>query len=174
MFPMAQKSSLFRGGSKEDLIDSEEYSQFIEKFPEGTLLISFGTTFMPTESMVNVLLAGLKELPDTGFILSLKESTYGHQTFKEANLPNVLLKNFVPQKALLNDPRVLAFLSHGGANSVIESVYYGKVLLCFPVAEDQDGSCYRDERLGIGKSLMKYPSKELVISGIKQSIAKEG
>jgi UDP:flavonoid glycosyltransferase YjiC (YdhE family) len=174
MFPMEQKSSIFRGGSTEDLIVPEEYSQFMDRYPAGTLLISFGTTFMPTESMVNVLLAGLKELPDTGFIISIKESTYGHQTFKKANLPNVFLKTFVPQKALLNDPRILALMSHGGANSVLESVYYGKVLVCFPVAMDQPSSCYRVERLGIGKSLMMNPSKELVVSLIKQSTAREG
>ena len=58
---------------------------------------------------------------------------------EEANLPNVLLKTFVPQKELLNDDRVLAFVSHNGANSVLESYYYGKVIIGMPIGGDQPG-----------------------------------
>ena len=92
-------------------------------------------------------------MPEQGFIYSLKEHYSTYKIVKDANLDNIFLKTFVPQKELLNDKRILAFVSHGGANSVLESFYYGKVLLGFPIAGDQGGSCYRVELMGAGISL---------------------
>ena len=45
--------------------------------------------------------------------------------------------NWVPQNDLLADPRVRLFVSHGGLNSVVESVYHAKPLLVFPLVWDQ-------------------------------------
>ena len=85
----------------------------------------------------------------------------------KANLPNVLLRKFVPQLALLNDKRIFTFISHGGGNSILESLYYGKVLIGFPLELDQMGSSYRVERLGLGISLQtKYPEPQAIISAI--------
>jgi hypothetical protein len=74
----------------------DEYSKFIDKFPSGTLLVGFGTMFMPTEAMISVLLDAVKEMPDLGFIFSIKESAAAHHIVKNAKLPNILLKTFVP------------------------------------------------------------------------------
>jgi len=76
-------------------------------------------------------------MPNIGFIISLKDKWATSQIVKDANLKNILLKNFVPQKELLNDPRIFAFISHGGGNSILESLYYGKVLLGIPISGDQ-------------------------------------
>jgi zeaxanthin glucosyltransferase len=72
---------------------------------------------------------------------------------QEANLPNILLKSFVPQTELLFSDKVIAFISHGGANSIIESIYYGKFLICLPTTEDQPGMSYRVEYYKAGISL---------------------
>ena len=83
-----------------------------------------------------------------------------------ASLSNIKLEGFVPQKELLNDKRITAFIGHGGVNSIMECVYYGKPFLGFPIAEDQVGSSYRIERMGIGMSLRKNPSLDFVIGAI--------
>ena len=85
-------------------------------------------------------------------------------------MPNVLLKNFVPQKELLNDDRVKAFVSHGGGNSIIESLYFGKVLIGAPISADQAGTCYRTERMGIGKSLQSATDAKTIISTIQEVV----
>ena len=59
----------------------------------------------------------------------------------------------MPQVELLNDKRLFAFITHGGGNSILESIYYGKVLIGFPLEADQQGSCFRVERMGLGYSL---------------------
>jgi len=64
-------------------------------------------------------------MPNIGFIVALKESWVAYAPVKKANLPNIFLQGFVPQKEILNDKRVFAFLSHGGGNSILESLYYG-------------------------------------------------
>lgn len=75
-------------------------------------------------------------MPNVGFVVSLKEQWQSYQAIKKENLPNVLLKKFVPQRELLNDKRIYAFISHGGANSIQEALYYGKPLIGIPLAWD--------------------------------------
>ncbi len=71
-------------------------------------------------------------MPNSGFIISLKEGSESYPIVKEANLPNIMLEKFVPQLELLADQRVTSFVTHCGGNSVVESMYYGKVMIGFP------------------------------------------
>jgi len=48
---------------------------------------------------------------------------------------NVLLRDFVPQLALL--PQVDAVVSHGGHNTVVESLAHGRPLVLAPIKDDQ-------------------------------------
>jgi len=81
----------------------EEYDQFLVKYKEGSLLVAFGTTWQPTEEMVSTLVAAARKMHNVGFIISLKDSWAVSKMVKDANLDNVFLKDFVPQKELLND-----------------------------------------------------------------------
>jgi len=47
------------------------------------------------------------------------------------------LMPWVPQNDFLADPRVRILISHGGINSIIESVYHAKPLIIFPFVNDQ-------------------------------------
>lgn len=60
-------------------------------------------------------------LPNVGFIWSLKPIGTLFYEIEKMPIPNLLLKKFVPQKALLSDPKLKAFITHCGANSVIEA-----------------------------------------------------
>ena len=44
---------------------------------------------------------------------------------------------WIPQNDLLADSRVKMFISLGGFNSVMESVYHSKHLIIFPLGYDQ-------------------------------------
>ncbi|UMM33006.1 hypothetical protein L5515_006632 [Caenorhabditis briggsae] len=46
--------------------------------------------------------------------------------------------NMVPQTALLNDPRLSAFLTHGGLGSTTELTFLGKPALMVPIFTDQE------------------------------------
>ena len=93
------------------------------------MLVAFGTTFAIAESIVDA--ARVKS--NYGFIISIKETYDAYKVVQEAALPNILLKAFVPQVQLLNDERVFTFISHGGGNSILESIYSGKPLIGVPL-----------------------------------------
>lgn len=117
---------------------------------------------------MKVLMEAAKQLPQFGFIVSLKETSGAFKIVEEFNLTNVLLQKFVPQKKLLSDPRVMAFLSHCGGNSILESLYYGKAIIGHPLDTDQLGGAYRVERMGVGISLRKNPTLNTVVESIKK------
>jgi MGT family glycosyltransferase len=64
---------------------------------------------------------------------------------------NVLLQNFVPQTELL--PKIDAVVSHGGNNTVTESLLHGKPLVVIPVTADQPESAGRVVKSGAGLRL---------------------
>jgi UDP:flavonoid glycosyltransferase YjiC (YdhE family) len=53
-------------------------------------------------------------------------------------------------------------------------LYYGKVLIGFPISADQHGAAYRVERLGVGKSLQRNPTKDNILSAIKEILPSLG
>jgi hypothetical protein len=74
----------------------EEYSKFMDQFKEGNILLAFGTTFAPGIEQIQGLLDGAKMKPNTGFIFSIAKNYETHNLVKDAKLPNVLLKEFLP------------------------------------------------------------------------------
>jgi hypothetical protein len=81
-----------------------------------------------------------------GFVLSFKGSFDGIKFPK-----NVLLVSWVAQNDLLGDKRLHAFITHGGINSVMESLYHQKPVIALGLAIDQvTTSCYvKDHEFGI-------------------------
>jgi UDP:flavonoid glycosyltransferase YjiC (YdhE family) len=75
--------------------------------------------------------AKLADPQTTGFIVSIKETESSYQKIQEMELPNVFLSGWVPQKELLANHKLKLFCTHGGANSMIESMYFGTPLLGF-------------------------------------------
>ena len=161
--PMRSSSQYY---TKTDNVLPSEYDEFLAKQKGGAILVAFGTTWQPTESMVKGIIAAAKERSDIGFVFSLKETWETHKIVKEANLPNTLLRTFVPQLELLNDDRIRSFISHGGGNSILESMYYGVPLIGAPIDADQFAAAFRVEQLGIGISLGKECTKENVLNVI--------
>ncbi|PIO59503.1 hypothetical protein TELCIR_19033, partial [Teladorsagia circumcincta] len=90
-----------------------------------TVLVSFGSVaksiYMPDEYR-NTLLEVFESMPETTFIW--KYESEGSQI--AAHLKNVHLSTWVPQNALLADPRLTAFISHGGLGSITELAHLGK------------------------------------------------
>ena len=71
-----------------------------------------------------------------GFILSFKKELVPKEVLDRFP-ENVLLIGWVNQNDLLGDPRVHAFITHGGCNSVNESVYHFKPMVVLGVTLDQ-------------------------------------
>jgi UDP:flavonoid glycosyltransferase YjiC (YdhE family) len=65
--------------------------------------------------------------------------------------PNVIAVRYAPQLALL--ARARAFVTHGGANSVMEAIAAGVPILISPLCNDQPHQAHFLEAAGIGRAL---------------------
>lgn len=65
--------------------------------------------------------------------------------------PHVMTCGYAPQLLLL--PRVSGFVTHGGANSVMEAIYFGVPLLICPLCNDQFHQAHYVQKSGIGTVL---------------------
>lgn len=67
-----------------------------------------------------------------------------------STLPNVHYRSWLPQVDLLANPRVKVFITHGGMNSIHESLHFGVPMIILPIFADQVSSyrkllCYQGE-----------------------------
>ncbi|VDP14070.1 unnamed protein product [Heligmosomoides polygyrus] len=92
-----------------------------------------------------------ESMPNTTFIWKYEEegsTLAGH-------LKNVHLSTWVPQNALLGDPRLTAFVTHGGLGSITELAYMGKPAVVIPIVVDQMRNAHMFAKHGGGIVLSK-------------------
>ena len=77
---------------------------------------------------------------------------------------NILILKWLPQNDLLAHPEVKFFITHGGLNSVIESVNHRKPMIIVPVSLDQpqNAAVARSKGYAITMSLPSFTVDELV------------
>ncbi|KXN68649.1 glycosyltransferase family 1 protein [Conidiobolus coronatus NRRL 28638] len=95
-------------------------------------------------SMANI---NLEEFPKSYTVDNIEYSTDSilngsHQNFK--------ILNWAPQEAILNHPHTKLFITHGGLDSIQESIQSGTPMLAIPHFGDQPRNAVRIEELGIG------------------------
>jgi len=122
-----------------------EIEDFISASNDGVVIVSFGSYFdFDTPGIVRKF---CDAFTDRRHRLRAIWKT------KPVNIcPNddgrVKIMPWIPQNDLLADPRVRIFISHGGINSIIESVYHAKPLIIFPVVADQSFNAAAAESKG--------------------------
>lgn len=152
----------------------EEYNKILS-LRKSTVLISFGTVIqsadMP-ESFKDGIIKMFHLLPDTTFIWKYEVED---QQFIERLPNNAILKKWVPQPALLADPRLKLFVTHGGLGSTLEVAYSGKPALMIPVFGDQLLNAKMLSRHGGATVFDKYDLEdaEKLTSAIKEIIGNE-
>lgn len=112
------------------------------------LSISLGTSFNDQADFFKLCITALKDLP-WQIVLS-----YGSRVDRTAfgSLPeNVLAAPSVPQLEILK--RATIFITHGGMNSVMESLYYGVPMVVVPQMLEQTVSANRVQECGLGVAL---------------------
>ncbi|VDL76113.1 unnamed protein product [Nippostrongylus brasiliensis] len=120
-----------------------------------TVFVSFGSMAksvnMP-EQYKNSLLSVFESMPDTTFIWKYEEEGSNIT----AHLKNVHLSTWVPQNALLADPRLTVFITHGGLGSTTELAHTGKPAILIPIFADQPRNAQMLAKHGGGIVLTKY------------------
>ncbi|KAH9893517.1 UDP-Glycosyltransferase/glycogen phosphorylase [Cubamyces lactineus] len=150
--------SLFVG---EDSADIKAFldRQLAHRGENSVLLISFGSMFWPMDS--TKLFAVLTVLIEqkVSFLMT-RPSPYAQisdeilaklQAYEDA-----FIANWIPQLAVLEHPATGWCLTHGGHNSVLESIYAGVPMIVWPVAADQEpNAVHLTDNLGIAYELLE-------------------
>jgi len=109
------------------------------------------------------------------FVWSYKEGFEGLAVDRDLIYPST----FVPQQAVLNHPAVKVFMTHGGANSMMEMIYAAKaedpgssvVALCVPKISDQFNDCQFMLDHGFGLTLSPEADSDAVIATLRSLLA---
>jgi hypothetical protein len=128
---------------------SAETERWLERQAEGIVLVAFGTLVRLGERQVTSLAEGLAAcgLP---VLWALPER---HHALVRSRWPSLRVETFVAQATLLSRDAVRAFVTHAGANSAVEAMYWGRPMLGLPFMFDQHHFAGRAVDLSVGLAL---------------------
>lgn len=101
------------------------------------------------------LIGTFESMPDTTFIWKYENTSVDIVKQFGRRLNNVMLTEWMPQTALLADPRLSLFVTHGGLGSTNEVAFSGKPSVMVPVFGDQTRNARMLERHGVALLLKK-------------------
>jgi MGT family glycosyltransferase len=116
---------------------------------EGPLVyLSLGSLGSADVELMRTLVAELAEAPYR-FIVSK-----GPQAAEFDLAPNMVGAEFLPQTSVL--PEVDLIITHGGNNTVTESLFFGKPMIVLPIFWDQHDNAQRIDETGFGVRVDTY------------------
>ncbi|KAK6038040.1 hypothetical protein COOONC_24456 [Cooperia oncophora] len=136
----------------------QTFSEQMEKGSKGVVYFSLGTVVntssLPAFAMRAVMEAA-RQTPDYHFILAVDHYDQNARQLS-GGLPNVFLCSWAPQPALLKHPRLQAFITHGGYNSIMEAARAAVPLITIPFYFDQARNSRAVEMNGWGIPLNRF------------------
>ncbi|EGT59708.1 hypothetical protein CAEBREN_06686 [Caenorhabditis brenneri] len=131
----------------------EDWNEILDERAKN-MFLSFGSlaksSEMPMEYKKN-LVEVFKSMPNVTFIWKYEIDDV---KFAEG-VQNVKFVKWAPQTALLHDPRLTAFLGHGGLGSTFEAAFLGKPAIMVPIFWDQTRNSHMLSRLNMTITLHK-------------------
>jgi UDP:flavonoid glycosyltransferase YjiC (YdhE family) len=135
---------------------------------DGALVyVSLGSLGSADVELMNRLVTALAETPHR-YVVSKGPQ---HESIELA--PNMTGAEFLPQPAIL--PEVDLVITHGGNNTVTESIHFGKPMVVLPLFWDQYDNAQRVEEVGFGLRLPTYEFEEHELhAAIERLLAADG
>ena len=132
---------------------------------DGALIyVSLGSLGSADVELMNRLVGALAETPHR-YVVSKGPQ---HELIELA--PNMTGAAFLPQPAIL--PQVDLVITHGGNNTVTESIHFGKPMVILPLFWDQYDNAQRMQEVGFGMRLPTYEFENSELHGaIEQLLA---
>ncbi|PAV77210.1 hypothetical protein WR25_12774 [Diploscapter pachys] len=119
-----------------------------------SILLSFGSgarsADMP-QQWKTAMKEAFRRIPEVTFIWKYEEPSHK----LSADVDNIVETTWMPQRQLLKDGRLRAFMTHGGAGSIMEATHAGTPLIVIPLMGDQFRNAALIDRLGTGIQLRK-------------------
>ncbi|GMS81687.1 hypothetical protein PENTCL1PPCAC_3862, partial [Pristionchus entomophagus] len=150
----------------------QEFATRVEQ-AKGVVLMSFGSfapmILMP-EHWKDAYLHAFAQFPDIQFFLRYEKPEENADRLP----PNSHAAKWLPQTDLLQHPKALGLISHGGYNSVQDVLHAGVPIVATGLFGDQPRNAHLVERLGVGINLRKSMiSKETVTEEIRRLVNDE-
>uniref|UniRef100_A0A0M3IJV7 UDP-glucuronosyltransferase n=1 Tax=Ascaris lumbricoides TaxID=6252 RepID=A0A0M3IJV7_ASCLU len=119
----------------------KEFRKVMDAAIGGAVLISFGSiaeSKKMTPTIKTAFVHMMRSFPQLSCLYDIQFIwKYEVNDDIAEELPNVLKSKWIPQNDLLAHPNMRAFVSHGGMNSLTESVRAGVPIVCIPLFGDQ-------------------------------------
>lgn len=155
--------------SNDSHILPNEIQTFLDDAEFEVIYFTFGSeidlTSMASSSVQSILYL-FREMSNIKFLVKgdddLKALTH--------NISNVLVRSWLPQKAILQHPNMKCFITHGGHNSIHESIYYGKPVIAIPFKFDQLLNARWAQEKGFGIELQQSQITRPVLKSAVESI----
>lgn len=159
------------------LLPESDCCKWLDSKPPGSVLYtSFGSLARLTKEDIMEIARGLM-LSEVNFIWVLRpgiaitdETDFSTDGFQDCVRDRGLIVPWCNQPTVISHPAVGGFLTHCGWNSVLESIWCGVPMICFPFIVDQPTNrklVVDDWKIGINLCNGKSISKEEVASKIK-------
>ncbi len=128
------------------------------------LFISLGSLFTDRPDFYKQCFAAFADLP-WQVVLSIGKRVDARSLGKVPE--NFLLSAYVPQLDIL--PRTRLFITHGGTNSIMESLFFGVPMVLYPQQPEQLMNAQRVAELGLGVILDK---KSMSVENLRSAVEK--
>lgn len=152
----------------------ESTEQFLASHPR-TIYIAFGTHVTMGGERFLKILHGVQGAVSAGYIDGVLWAIKRNKDFDSskygAEMASVLANHtqswrflsWAPQRAILDHPSTVAFISHCGSNSTYESCFHGVPVIAMPIFNDQfkHAKCLREAGIGVSIDKLHFTEAEL-------------
>lgn len=127
---------------------SADLLEWLDRDPEKPVVyMAFGTMVAPSYPLIE---RAVKAVLKNNSRLLLASRNQPKLPSELVDREEFCWRPWAPQTAVLSHPAVVGFISHAGATSVQETLWYGKPILCIPSLWDQFYCSWVAEQLGFG------------------------
>uniref|UniRef100_A0A914WPZ5 UDP-glucuronosyltransferase n=1 Tax=Plectus sambesii TaxID=2011161 RepID=A0A914WPZ5_9BILA len=148
----------------------EKLENIIAKGEKGAVYLSFGSlancSRFPLEKKLAILEA-FASFPEYQFIWKYEQPENDWHLFE--NYSNIHPVKWAPQVDLLNHPKMKAFITHGGMNSVTEAIHFATPMVAIPLFGDQEHNVATAVKRGVAVSIdRKKLTAETLTNALRQ------
>ena len=149
-------------------INDENINNFLNQY-ETNIYISQGTIMksIETENLFDII--NYYKGKNIGFILGIRKDLLSDNDIKKFPKHAKIIR-WINQNDLLGDNRIKLFITHGGFNSICESIFHGKPMIVLGVGLDQfnTASFVKKYEMGISFQKRTFINKENIINAINE------
>ncbi|XP_057779202.1 UDP-glycosyltransferase 86A1-like [Salvia miltiorrhiza] len=135
--PISFSKNLSAYAVSRSLWSESDCSEWLQSKPPGSVLyVSFGSFLQASKHVVGEIAYGLV-LSRVSFVWVMREDADLPSGFRDEIKERGLVVPWCDQIRVLSNPAVGGFLTHCGWNSVLESMWCGVPMICYPLDYDQ-------------------------------------